>query len=231
MKSKIISKYIINLFFVLFVFTVHAQKKEQDTVKLKEPYGLRVGVDIFQPVYGLFDKNINAYEIVADFRLNKKFWIAAEAGYSDTFHEVDFFKFSSQGSYYKIGADYNVYKNKPGMQNMITGGLRYGIGFFSQTLEEYTVNADYFLPVQTVDTPQTFDNLSAHWIELVGGLKVEVLHNLYLGMTVSGKRMIYSKEPENFKNLFVPGFNRVYVNDFGFGFTYTISYFLPFYKK
>lgn len=43
--------------------------------------------------------------------------------------------------------------------------------------------------------------------------------------------MISTKEPDGFKNLFVPGFNRVFLNDSGFGFNYTISYLIPIYKR
>ncbi|MGA9271828.1 MAG: DUF6048 family protein [Lutimonas sp.] len=31
--------------------------------------------------------------------------------------------------------------------------------------------------------------------------------------------------------MYVPGFERVYVNDYGFSFNYTISYLIPFYRK
>jgi hypothetical protein len=31
--------------------------------------------------------------------------------------------------------------------------------------------------------------------------------------------------------LYIPGFNRTYDGDFGVGFNYTVSYFIPLYKK
>ncbi len=40
-----------------------------------------------------------------------------------------------------------------------------------------------------------------------------------------------SKDPENFKTLYAPGFNRVYATGTGFGFNYTISYLIPFLKN
>ena len=43
--------------------------------------------------------------------------------------------------------------------------------------------------------------------------------------------MINNKHPENFQNFVVPGFDRVYLNNGGFGFNYTVSYRLPLYKK
>jgi hypothetical protein len=40
-----------------------------------------------------------------------------------------------------------------------------------------------------------------------------------------------NKRPDNFDNLFIPGFNRTYDGTFGAGFNYTVSYFIPIYKK
>ena len=43
--------------------------------------------------------------------------------------------------------------------------------------------------------------------------------------------MLSVTEPENFKNLYVPGFERVFVNNNGFSFNYTVSYLIPLYRK
>ena len=131
----------------------------------------------------------------------------------------------------KAGVDYNAYKNWLGMENMIVTGLRYGFSTFNTTLNEYTVNSDPFLLERTVDESVDYDSLNASWAELVLGIKVEVLHNVFLGFSFRGNVLITSNEPENFKNLYVPGFERVYVNDFGFSFNYTVSYLIPFYRK
>ena len=45
------------------------------------------------------------------------------------------------------------------------------------------------------------------------------------------KKMISTKEPSNFKNLYAPGFNRIYLNNMGIGFNYTISYLIPIIRK
>ncbi len=223
-------KYFISILLFFTFLTTFSQKKVQDTVKYKDRYGLRIGADIFAPIYAFFS-DAKGLEIVADYRVSKRFWAAAEAGYTDNYTEEDFFKFSTKGTYFKAGVDYNAYKNWPGMENMIVVGLRYGFSVFDQTLNEYTINTDPYFPPTIKDTPITYSNLTAQWIEASIGLKVEVIHNLYMGMIFSGKHMLTAKDPDNFKSLFVPGFNRVYVNDFGFGFSYTISYLIPFYRK
>lgn len=224
-------KYFISIWVFLLSFSTFSQEKEMDTVKYKDRYGLRVGIDVFQPIYSLIDADKKGLEFVADYRVSKRFFLATEFGFSEATIKEDFFEFYTNGQYFKAGVDFNAYKNWIGMENIIVVGLRYSYSTFNQTLNEYTVNADPFLPNQTITTPVTYDGLSAQWVEFVLGLKAEILHNVFMGFSFRWNQMISSKEPENFKNLYVPGFNRVYLNNNGFGFNYTISYLIPLYRK
>ena len=224
-------KYFISIFLIFLFTSAFSQEKAKDTIKYKDRYGLRVGVDVFQPVYSFIDKDRKGLEFVGDYRITKRFFIAAELGFSEATTKEDYFEFYTNGQYIKAGADFNAYKNWIGMENMIVVGLRYAFSNFNQTLNEYTINADPFLPNQTITTPVTYEGLNAQWIELVLGLKAEILHNVFMGFSFRWNQMIASKEPENFKNLYVPGFNKVYLNNNGFGFNYTISYLIPLYRK
>ncbi len=224
-------KYFINIIILLFSLSLFSQDKLKDNSAYKDRYGLRVGIDIFQPIYSLFEEDRKGLEFVADYRVSKRFYIASEFGYSEATTHEDSYNFYTNGQYIKVGADFNAYKNWIGMENVIVVGLRYAYSTFDQTVNEYTITADPFLPEQTITTPISYNGLNAQWIELVLGIKVEVIHNIFLGFSFRGNQMINSKEPENFKNLFVPGFNKVYLNDNGFSFNYTISYLIPLYRK
>ncbi len=224
-------KYFINIFIFLLSFTILSQEKVNDTTQYKDRYGLRVGIDLYTPIYSLFNDDRKGLEFVADYRVSKRFFIATEFGYLENTGQEDFFNYTTNGQYIKVGADFNAYRNWIGMENVIVVGLRYAYSIFDQTLNEYTINADPFLPNQTVTNSTKYDNLNASWVEFVLGIKVEVIHNIFLGVSFRFNQLISSKEPENFKNLFIPGFNRVYVNNNGFSFNYTISYLIPFYKK
>jgi len=230
-------KYFISLLLILISFSSTGQekevKKEKDTITktYKDRYGLRVGIDLFNPINSFFNEERKGLEFVADYRLTNRFFIASEFGYLENTDYEDFFNFSTNGQYLKVGADYNAYKNWIGMENMIIVGVRYAYSTFDQTLNEYTINADPFLPLETSSNPIQFNNLNAQWVEFILGLKVEVLHNVFLGCSFRGNILISENEPENFKNLFIPGFNKVSSNDKGFSFNYTISYLIPLYKK
>lgn len=204
-----------------------------DTIQYKERYGLRLGVDLSKPLRTILQDNYRGLEIMGDYRVYDNYYLAAELGNEQIPFDADNLKVTAEGSYIKIGADYNAYDNWAGMENIIFVGARVGLATFSQTLEEYQIyQVDQYFPPTIIDGPFETSGLTATWIELMAGLKVEVLQNLYLGANVQLKRMITQKSPPTMDNLVVPGFNRTYdESDFGVGFGYNISYLIPLYKK
>jgi len=209
----------------------YAQQKT-DTIKRQESYGIRVGIDVSKPIITFFDNNNKVIELVSDIRFLNNYYLAAEIGNANKTSNEDYINFTTNGSYFKVGFNYNAYKNWIGMRNEIYVGLRYGFSFFSQTLNSYTPNANgtYFNNAP-IETGTKFSGLNAQWYAFVFGMKVETLKNLYLGTSISFNKMIYTKEPENFKNLYIPGFNRVFLNNSGVSFNYTLSYLIPIIKK
>tara|TARA_R110001583_G_scaffold4351_2_gene25184 strand:+ start:22047 stop:22739 length:693 start_codon:yes stop_codon:yes gene_type:complete len=221
------------LFFIsiLVITTVNSQEK-QDTIKNIESYGIRIGIDLNKPANTFFQSENKGLELVSDIRVARNYYAVVDLGFSERTTNEDYMNFTSKGSYIKAGFNYNAYKNWKGMTNEIYVGLRYGMSFFNQTLNSYTPNVKgtYFIPI-TVAPNTEFKDLTAQWIEFVFGMKVETLKNLYLGVSVSFNNMINVKDPDNFKSLYVPGFNRVFSNNKGIGFNYTLSYLIPIIKK
>ena len=221
------------LFFISILFTITANSQvEQDTIKTKESYGIRIGVDLSKPLNSVFETETKGLEIVSDFRFFKNYYAALELGFLDKTTNEDYINFTTKGSYFKVGFNYNAYENWAGMTNEIYVGLRYGFSFFDQTLNSYTPNVQgtYFI-AETLEPTTEFKDLTAQWVEFVFGMKVETFKNLYLGVSISFNNMISTTDPENFKNLHVPGFNRVFLNNTGVGFNYTLSYLIPIIKK
>ena len=169
---------------------------------------------------------------MGDFRITKKFYIAAEIGNEkkDQFETNQ--NSRTSGSFLKIGVDYNAYNNWFGLNNAIYGGLRYGFSTFKQELLAYEIYAtDQTFPPTSITAPIEYSGLSAHWAELIVGVKTEILTNLYLSVNLQLKRKLSEVKPDNFNNLYIPGFNRTYdFSEFGAGFGYSISYLIPIFK-
>lgn len=232
-----ISIFIISLIFLMVLpLTSFAQQENNtnDTIVVKQKYGLRLGGDIGKLARSFIDDDYTGFEIGGDYRLTRKLYLAGELGSEENTVRNDYLDVTAKGSYFKAGVDYNLYKNWLDMENLIYTGLRVGASTFSQNLNKYTV----YTTDQYYDTPftstdlQEFKGLTALWVEMVIGAKAELVTNLFIGVNVQVKGMITQDQPSNFENLYVPGFNRTFDSGrFGFGFGYNLSYLIPIYKK
>jgi len=214
---------------------------QKDTVEYKEKYGLRVGADISKLVLSFADEDYTGLELVGDYRLTQKLYLAAEIGnetkkQDETLLNTLLYDYETSGSYIKAGVDVNTYTNWYGMNNAITIGGRYAFASFTQTLNDYSLyetnqffNED-FLPGENPN--REFSGLSASWLEFVVGAKVELFANIFVGMSARLGFLITNTEDEQFPNLWIPGFNKVTDgSNFGVNYNYSISYFIPLYKK
>lgn len=235
MKMKHISKFTFSIALVLLSFIGNAQEttKKKDSIPVKkERYGLRVGVDLFKLTRSFYEKEYTGLELVGDYRLTRRHYLAAEIGNENKTVDEDQLNFTTKGTYIKVGFDYNTYENWLNMENMISVGLRYGVSSFSQTLNSYAVyNPNpYFGESPVTISGENFDGLTAQWVEVVAGVKAKVFNNVFVGFSLRLNRLLSQTRPNNFDNLYIPGFNRTYNGDFGVGFNYTVSYFIPLYK-
>lgn len=230
---KYMSKFIFSILLILTSLLVNGQTIKTDSIPPKiEKYGVRFGADISKLIQSFYDKNYTGIEFVGDYRLTKNYYLAGELGNENTTVEDNRLSFTTQGTYLKVGFDYNSYENWLDMRNMLYIGMRYGASTFSQTLNSYNIynTSNYFPEAPTVISGEKFNGLTSQWIEVVLGLKAEVLKNIYLGFSIRMNRLLTNTKPDNFDNLYIPGFNRTYNGDFGIGFNYSVSYFLPLYK-
>lgn len=230
-KSKLILLFFISLLFS-GISPAQGQSKT-DTIPKIQKYGLRVGVDLAKPLRTLLEDGYSGFEIMGDFRVTNKFYAAVELGHEKKDWIEPYVSSKTNGSYAKIGFDFNAYENWLGMTNSINLGLRYGFSSFDQELLSYRVYTNnQVFPSQTINVPQEFTGLTAHWAEFILSIKTEIVKNLYLSLNAQLKRKISEDKPENFDNHYIPGYNRTYdSSEFGVGYGYSISYLIPIFKK
>ncbi len=213
--------------------------KPKDTVEYRQSYGLRAGIDLSRPIISSLNDNYSGFELVADYRLTQNLYIAAELGTEDKTKQEDLYNFTTNGSYIKVGVDNNTYANWYGEQNSIFYGGRFAFSSFSQTLNNYQYfNSNrYWNPesfAEGSNVSQEFSGRSAAWLEAIFGTKVELFANIFLGASVRLGILVSNSDggDDRFPNLWIPGFNKVTDGSrFGVGYNYSISYFLPLYKK
>ncbi len=232
MKIKAILLFTISI--LCASFSLKAQETEVvDTLQTKIKHGLRVGIDIAKPIRTLLSNEYSGFQILGDFRYSKNTYIAAEIGNETKEFNESNLNATTSGSYIKLGVNFNTHKNWLGLNNSIYTGLRYGFATFSQELLDYSVYVtDQTFPSNNVEVNQEFTGLSAHWLELQLGLKTEIAKNVFIDLHFELKRKINEDTPDNFGNIYIPGFNAVNdFSEFGVGYGYSISYLIPLFEK
>lgn len=252
MKKVHIWPFIINLIFAVSLMTAQDLEAERsidsltveeakesfdsvvDSLKKREKkhYTLRFGIDLSKPFMAQLNKDYFGIELVGDIRFFSEFYGAVELGNERKTQQSERINFSTSGTYIKIGFDYNMYKNWKGMNNAIYVGMRLGNSFHKQTLNEYEpyqINHYWNTePISRGPLNKEYDALQSRWLEIVAGIKVKMFNNVYMGFSMRLNRLMNHKQPENFDNLFIPGFNKkTDENVWGAGFNYTLTYAIP----
>ncbi|MFL2622400.1 MAG: DUF6048 family protein [Candidatus Marisimplicoccus sp.] len=239
MKKKQIYLFIISTWLSTNMLLSQTELSLNDSLIEKDKWltinKLRLGVDLFKPIKSSSEGDNLNYEIVGDLQVTENLYLAGEYGSIDRVIEDENINFNSSGNFLRIGFNYNMFNNWVGMDNSIYLGLRYATSNFSNSILDYTVrNQDSYFSNLVDSEYQTneYSNLSGNWIEIVAGLKVETFKNVYLGLSLRLNKLLSDSKPENFDNLFIPGFNKVTDdNTFGSGFNYTLTYSIPLRKK
>ena len=227
-------------------FPILAQEKLKESSSKKEtlkdsinpikkaPLSLRFGLDLYRIGLTQFSNDYSGLELVGDFKISKEFYLAVEIGREEATKQSEQVNFTTDGSYYKLGFDYNMYENLAGLDNQVHLGLRFATSNYRHILNKYTLlDRTPFWPNSANEVTNGFatgkrDDLNAQWLEFVAGFKVQLLKNIYLGLSIRLNRLINDTVPENFDNIYIPGFNqKTDENKFGAGFNYSLTYKIP----
>ena len=220
----------------------------RDSLSKGETYGVRIGVDLSRPLFGALKTGYSGLELVGDYRLSHRLYLAAELGNEsktitenlnnvDNLNIIPIYNLGVTGSYLKAGVDYNTYENWFGMKNNIIVGARYAFSTFQTDLNSFNYfNSNrYWNPegfVSGTDAIQQFKGNNATWLEILLGIKTELFANIFLCASVRIGKLVTRNEPDNLPHLWIPGFNRVTEgSSFGTNFNYSLSYLIPLYRK
>ena len=224
-----IFKYIFSI--IIFFSFIHAYGQEDSLYvqpEEKEPLkflGLKFGVNVGRFADFQFKPERFSYEGSFDFNLNNKYFGIIEAGYSEIDLEKDTYNYSLEGTFFKLGMDYNMLKKYP--SDFLGIGLRLGRANFSHSAENVSIEDDHWPLFTTSIDSRTYNT---YWFEVSFGVKGELLKNVYLGWSAIVKVHISGGKDESFLPYDIPGFGKG-GNTVNLGVNYYIYYQIPFDRK
>jgi len=205
--QKISGFIIITIIVNSFIFNdLSAQINARDTALFR---GVRIEVDLLSPLM----KAIGAsegyyYQGAAAVNLKEKYFPTIEIGYGGINNKVSAsgLIYNTNALYYRIGLDYNVLTaTKPlsAMNNIFTIGARIGGSNLSYSVDNVQVTDDYWGGSKILNFPNQHKFLI--WWEVLAGVRVEILNNIFMGWNVRLKGTFSSPKQGEVYPYYIPG--------------------------
>jgi len=210
-------------------YTVHAQKKiieQTDTAHVALYNGFMIQADIASVSTSALSKGETySYEAGIQVDLKQKYYPILELGLAGANKTTaDNIGFVTNAPFGRIGIDFNILKKKKDSKpttNLFLVGLRLGMSNFKYKITNATINNDYWGGTEIVD----YSNIPATtkvWWEIIAGVRVEVIKNIYMGWTVRTKNLLTQDTEGEVAPWYIPGYGISASGNWGFN--YTIGY-------
>jgi hypothetical protein len=190
--------------------------------------GLSLGVDVAPLIIIPFEPGRIGIGFLGRYLFNQDWFVVGEMGFENVNVDKKTYEYKSNGGFLKLGMDYNFFHvNEPGNNDNITVGIRYGIATQNHQSPGYTVIDDYW-----GDYTGSFgkSNVTSNWMEVVFGLRTEVVKNFFMGWSFRMKMLIKAHTSNVQEPYTIPGYGK-WDNKVNMGFTYTLEYQIPFKKN
>ena len=221
---------VLYLFILLHATVSSAQPDTASGAKKKKPdehYGhqLRFGFDISRPVVNITQQIRTSYEAEADYYLRNEVYAVAEGGFGSAVYEYPDLNYRSTSSFFRAGIDKTLIKRLAGNDwDAAFIGARYGVAFIKRQEATYTIIDSLWGNTSGTIPAKTF---TAHWAEITGGVRVELLRNLMAGWNIRGRFLLNERAFRDLSPVFIAGYgkgDRSTIFDFNFFICYTLRW-------
>lgn len=171
------------------------EEEEERVAIVDSAHQLRLGFDISRILFNQLQKDKEeriSYELELDFYWRKDLYIVAEGGWGNASLKYTDLAYESSNVFFRAGINKSLLPRlKQDDWDMAFIGLRYGVGLINRSDANYMITDSTW---GTVSGNVPGANLTAHWIELTGGVRVEIAKYLFLGWNMRGKFMLNAKQ-------------------------------------
>lgn len=205
------------VFFISLLLTFGALA--QDSTRLG--HEVRIGVDIFQPIVQAATDQKKAYEIQVDYRLKETLYLVAEGGFGNSVYDYPDLSYKTNNAFLRLGIDKSLLPviNKRD-RDMAFAGLRYGVAMIQRSDADFRYQDPLYGAVSGTIPGK---NMTAHWLEITGGVRVFVWKNIFAGWNVRGKFLVNQKSFRELAPAYIAGYGAGDKNT-NFGFNFYVGY-------
>ncbi len=211
--NKKILKYIFSL---ILLFT--ASQLPAQFLKNLNWQGVLVGVDAHRFADYVLKPERTAYSGAFLLNFEEDYFLVLEPGYSAIDLKKESYTYKSSGEYVALGFDKNMLNQNK--RDFFGVGLRVGYSNYKHYAESISFSDPYWGEYTTNTEPI---NENALWIDVVLGIRSEIVDNLYFGWSARLKIFAAGDRGNNLIPYDIPGFGKGSEN-INIAATYTIYY-------
>ena len=226
------SRFIISIFFLLFTIPALAQVENDDASNAPSPkvaadsfHQLRFGIDILKPVINAFLTSQRSYEFEVDYYLKKDMYAVAEGGWGSAEFNTDPLSYNSNNYFAKIGINKSMLARMSAKDwDLGFIGARYGFAPIHRGAANYTTKDAFW---GNISGTIPADDMVAHWFEVTGGVRVELVKCLFAGWNIRGKFRLNQGRFKELPPSYIAGYgmgDKNSVFDFNFYINYAIRW-------
>jgi Domain of unknown function (DUF6048) len=196
---------------------------DSSKVKKKDLAGhqLTIGVDLVNPVTNMLQSYKYGYEFEADYYMRHEFYAVAEGGWGGSTANYSDLQYNTTNFFARFGFNKAMLvRDRPNDWDMMFIGLRAGYANITKGTANYTITDSTW---GNVSGTRRETDINAVWLELTGGMRVELLRNFFAGWNIRGKFMMNERSFQNDAPLFIAGYGKGDKNS-AFDFDLYLSY-------
>ena len=172
----------------------------------------------------LLSKDVYSVEAGAQINLKNKYLPIVELGYASVNKtSLEDIRFKTNGFFGRVGMDFNLVKKKKDGKlspNLFLMGLRLGMTNATYSINNMVITNDYWGGNQTL--PESKLTPTKIWFELVFGIRVKVVDNIYMGWSLRNKHLLTTDKVGDMSPWYIPGYGKNASSNWGF--SYTVGY-------
>ena len=205
---------------MLLLGTTESMAAPKDSTFKRWSY-FRVGLDAASLAGSLQNSDFTRFEIQVDSRYKKDLYAVFETGWGRCAWQNTYLTSSASNQFLRIGVDKTFFglERTQDLDNAFVG-IRYALSRVARNASSYLIQDPVWGTADGIIPAKTF---LAHWLELTGGFRFEVLPNFFAGWQVRARTFINPKRFEELPPAYLAGYGRGDRNT-TFGLQFYLSY-------
>jgi hypothetical protein len=199
-------KYLFILASSLLVGWAQASEADSAHKSTVVPHQISVGVDVVRPALSINNTAAQGLEFMVDYYRGRELYWVAEGGVGASAVRYTDLSYDANSYFLRLGMNKMLFqRSKPNDWGGALMGVRLAASHVQRSRAQYTVLDSLWGNSQgTVDKAQLY----GVWMELNGGVRVEVAPRILLGWTARAKFLLNNKSINELAPLYMAGYGR-----------------------